>query len=313
MIEFDGVSYTYQRESQRKRAKKSHRRAKGEPAPTQPQAADWGNDPNEIWALRDISFTLEDGEFFGIAGHTGSGKSTLIQHMNGLLAPTEGRVLVNGSPIAGPDAAARAGLGMVFQYPEHQLFAATVYEDVAFGPRNLGCNAQECQARYEQAMELADLDAEALHDANPFELSGGQQRRVAFAGVLAMQPTMLVLDEPVAGLDPKAREDFLQFIWRLHHDQGMTVVVVSHDMNDLARFCTRVLLLNQGRMHALGTPAEVFADGTDLKGIGLEQPAAQRLGAALSQRGVCLRRPEGLFTIDSLVGSIVEAWNGAQS
>ncbi len=304
MIEFENVSYTYQHASVRKRAKKSK----------QPQqSADWGNDPNEVWALRNVSFKLDDGEFFGIAGHTGSGKSTLIQHMNGLLKPTEGTVYVNGKPATNPDTAARAGLGMVFQYPERQLFAATVYEDVIFGPRNLGCSSQEAQLRYQQAMELVDLDAESLRDANPFELSGGQQRRVAFAGVLAMEPTMLVLDEPVAGLDPKSREDFLQFIWRLHREQGMTVVMVSHAMNDLARFCTKVLLLNQGRVHSLGTPAEVFADGAELKSIGLEQPTAQKLGNALTSRGVVLNQPEGLFTPQTLTSAVVEAWKGANA
>lgn len=311
MIEFEGVSYTYQHESSRKRAKKAKRAEKGERESR--EMADWGNDPNEVWALRDVSFTLGDGEFFGIAGHTGSGKSTLIQHMNGLLVPTRGRVLVNGSPVSSPDAAARAGLGMVFQYPERQLFAATVFDDVVFGPRNLGCGAQECEGRYGRAMGLTGLDAQALREANPFELSGGQQRRVAFAGVLAMEPSMLVLDEPVAGLDPKAREDFLQFIWSLHRDQGLTVVMVSHDMNDLARFCTRVLLLNQGRMHALGTPAEVFADGDDLKSIGLEQPAAQRLGNALTARGVELEQPQGLFTLESLTAAVARAWNGGRA
>ena len=266
--------------------------------------ADWGNSPDAMWALRKVSFKLHEGEFFGVAGHTGSGKSTLIQHMNGLKIPTEGRVLVGGQPVAGPDAAARAGVGMVFQYPEHQLFAATVFEDVAFGPRNMGCGAEEIEERYARAMRRVDLDAEALRESSPFELSGGQQRRVAFAGVLAMEPTMLVLDEPVAGLDPKAREDFLQLIWRLHHEQGITVVMVSHDMDDLARFCSHILVLNQGKVHALGTPAEVFADGAELKSIGLGQPAAERLGNALIDSGVALRRPEGLFTLDTLVDAI---------
>lgn len=302
LIEFQHVGFTYQHTPKRKRGRKQV---------TQTQS-DWGNSPDALWALWDISFQLHEGEFFGVAGHTGSGKSTLIQHMNGLIKPTEGVVLVHGEPVTGPDAAARAGVGMVFQYPEHQLFAATVYEDVTFGPRNLGCDAEEMEERYERAMRSVDLDAQTLRDVSPFELSGGQQRRVAFAGVLAMNPTTLVLDEPVAGLDPKSREDLLQLIWHLHCDQGLTVVMVSHDMNDLARFRSRVLVLNQGDLHALGTPAEVFANGPALKAIGLGQPAAQRMGDALVAGGVPLQQPEGLFTSSSLAKSVAGAWKRAQ-
>ena len=300
LIEFQDVGFTYQHASTRKRARK---RKKAE------VQSDWGNSPDATWALRNVSFQLHEGEFFGVAGHTGSGKSTLIQHMNGLKNPAEGRVIVGGQPVAGPDAAARAGVGMVFQYPEHQLFAATVFEDVTFGPRNLGCTAEQMEERYLRAMSRVDLDAEALRECSPFELSGGQQRRVAFAGVLAMEPSTLVLDEPVAGLDPKAREDFLQLIWRLHQEQGLTVVMVSHDMDDLARFCSRILVLNQGTLHALGTPAEVFTDGAELKSIGLGQPAAQRLGDRLVASGVPLRRPKGLFTLESLVDALAEAYH----
>ncbi len=303
LVEFCDVGFTYQHAATRKRARK---RKKVE------TRADWGNSPDAMWALRNVSFQLHEGEFFGIAGHTGSGKSTLIQHVNGLLAPAEGRVLVNGQPVAGPDAAARSGVGMVFQYPEHQLFAATVFEDVTFGPRNLGCNDEQMQQRYERAMRRVDLDAGALRDANPFELSGGQQRRVAFAGVLAMEPTMLVLDEPVAGLDPKAREDFLRLIWRLHQEQGLTVVMVSHNMDDLARLCSRVLVLNQGKVHALGTPADVFADGVELKSIGLGQPAAQRMASALQDVGIAIGQPDGLFALGTLADAIAVAWKQAR-
>lgn len=301
MIEYKQVSFTYQHKS-------FHKRAKDKKSKLTPTQMAWGRGPDSLWALQDISFSLDEGEFFGIAGHTGSGKSTLIQLMNGLLAPTQGQVLVDGDPVSGPDEAARAGVGMVFQYPEHQLFAATVYEDVTFGPRNLGCSSEEAHERYERAMSRVDLDADGLRDVSPFNLSGGQQRRVAFAGVMAMEPTMLVLDEPVAGLDPQAREDFLQMIWRLHVDQGLTVVMVSHAMDDLARFCTRVLLLNCGRLHAIGTPEEVFEDGESLKSIGLDQPAAQRLAQKLMDDGIGIAQPEGLFTIDSLVGELSDAW-----
>ncbi|MBO4365005.1 MAG: energy-coupling factor transporter ATPase [Eggerthellaceae bacterium] len=303
LIEFQDVGFTYHHASARKRARKRGK---------QESKADWGNSPDAMWALRNVSFALHEGEFFGIAGHTGSGKSTLIQHMNGLLGPTEGRVLVGGRPVAGPDVAAREGVGMVFQYPEHQLFAATVYEDVTFGPRNLGCSIEEMQQRYERAMNRVDLDAEALRDASPFDLSGGQQRRVAFAGVLAMEPTTLVLDEPTAGLDPQAHEDFLQLIWRLHRQLGITVVMVSHNMDDLARYCSRILVLNQGTMHALGTPVDVFSDGVQLKSIGLGQPAAQRLGSSLVAEGIPIQQPEGLFTLETLVDAISVAWKPVQ-
>ena len=301
MIEFDNVGFTYQHAADIKRAKR-RKRVAAEPR------ADWGNRPDEVWALRNISFTLDKGEFLGIAGHTGSGKSTLIQHINGLLTPTEGRVLIDGEPVGNPETAAKSGIGMVFQYPEHQLFAASVYEDVVFGPRNLGCSADEAEERYRKAMDRVDLNADALRDASPFGLSGGQQRRVAFAGVLAMEPTVLVLDEPVAGLDPKSREDFLQFIARLHREQGLTVVMVSHAMDDLARLCTRVLMLNQGRMHALGTPAEVFADGDQMKAIGLGQPAAQRVGSKLMAKGIDLQQPDGLFTLETLTSAVAQVW-----
>ena len=213
----------------------------------------WGTAPDAVWALRGIDFTLEDGEFFGIAGHTGSGKSTLIQHMNGLVHPTCGRVLVGGQDLADKKAAQalRGRIGIVFQYPEYQLFAATVYDDVAFGPRNLGLDAQEVDRRVRRALESVRLDFDALQAKSPFELSGGQQRRVAFAGVLAMNPKVLVLDEPVAGLDPQARAEFLQLIAELHA-QGITVVMVSHTMDDLALLCDRILVLKEGEQFPVG-------------------------------------------------------------
>lgn len=273
---------------------KKHFWSKGmrsESASTQDKPA-WGNDPNNEYALTGVSFTLNEGEFLGICGHTGSGKSTLIQHMNGLLSPTCGRVLLDGADLADKKTqkTCRGAVGVVFQYPEHQLFAQTVYDDVAFGPRNLGLSEDEVDARVHEALENVSLDFDTLSQKSPFELSGGQQRRVAFAGVLAMQPHILVLDEPAAGLDPKARTSFLGLIEDLHA-QGLTVVMVSHSMEDLARLADQLLVLNQGQVFAQGTPAEVFADDGGLRSIGLDVPAAQRTANALRKRGITLPRP----------------------
>lgn len=253
-----------------------------------------------LWALNDISFAIEDGEFLAIAGHTGSGKSTLVLHLNGVISPTEGRVLWNGQDLADKKVAnlARGDIGIVFQYPEHQLFAASVYEDVAFGPRNLGLAADEVEARVKAALELVELDYESFKDRSPFELSGGQQRRVAFAGVLAMKPTTLVLDEPVAGLDPASRNDFLDFIDRLHKKHGITLVMVSHNMNDIARLADRMIVLDQGEIALSGTPEEVFSHAIELREIGLGVPHAQRMANELRELGVPLE--EGLYSPELL-------------
>lgn len=306
MIEIDDVSYSYENPSAKKNKRSPHKQQAGK--------ADWGVDPHARWALRHVSLTVQDGEFFGIAGHTGSGKSTLIQHMNGLIQPHEGQVRVDGVDISSKEAAARAreNVGVVFQYPENQLFAATVFDDVAFGPRNQGLSGDELEQRYGWAMGLVDLDAEALREASPFELSGGQQRRVAFAGVLAMNPRTLILDEPVAGLDPRSREDFLGLIERLHSEQGLTIVMVSHSMDDLARFCDRVALLNQGQLAVLGTPDEVFADGAALKSIGLGLPAAPHLAAQLRERGIDIPQSQHLYTLDSLSDAIAELYRARE-
>ena len=275
VLQFQDVSFTYQPTPKRKNARNTFS------APDTP--ADWGNDPTEYWALQGVSFALERGEFFGIAGHTGSGKSTLIQLANGLLQPASGTVLVNGRDLSEKRAAvdARRDVGLVFQYPEHQLFAATVFDDVAFGPRNLGLSADEVERRVHEALAMVHLDIDELRETSPFALSGGQQRRVAFAGVLAMQPTTLVLDEPTAGLDPQGRHALLALIEELHERQGMTIVLVSHDMNDLARLCDRVLVLNQGTVFATGTPAEVFSDEERLRSVGLGVPDALHLANLL--------------------------------
>lgn len=299
MIEFKQVYYSYDAHA-----------AEKEQTPQATQA-DWGNAPESVWALEDVSFTLQDGELFGIAGHTGSGKSTLVQHMNGLLNPTHGQVLVDGLDIANKQAAAevRGRVGLVFQYPEHQLFAASVFEDVAFGPRNMGVAESELESVVRDALALVDLDYDVVGKMSPFELSGGQQRRVALAGVLAMQPSTLILDEPAAGLDPAARRELLALVQRLHKENGNTIVLISHNMDDLAALCDHVLVLNKGCVHALGSPTEVFSDAIAMKDIGLDVPAAQRVAAALAEQGIVLQRPSvGLFTPESLVQAIVQRY-----
>lgn len=266
----------------------------------------WGNDPSSPWALRDVSLTVRRGEFLGLAGHTGSGKSTLVQHLNGLIRPQEGSICALGLDLSNKkDAAAvKAKVGVVFQYPERQLFAETVAQDVAFGPHNLGLPQDEVDRRVESSLSRVGLDLSTVGDKSPFELSGGQQRRVAFAGVLAMEPEVLVLDEPMAGLDPAAHRDFLELIDRLHRD-GLTVVMVSHSMDDLANCCDRIVVMNEGAVFAEGTPAQVFAHADELKSIGLGVPAAQRMALALAEAGVPLRF-DGLYTVESLADELVD-------
>lgn len=259
------------------------------------------------YALRNVSFELHDGDFLAIAGHTGSGKSTLVQHLNGLANPTEGRVLWNGKDLADKKVAtqARGDIGVVFQYPEHQLFAASVAEDVAFGPRNLGLNADEVDTRVREALDIVHLDYDELAERSPFELSGGQQRRVAFAGVLAMRPTTLVFDEPVAGLDPASRADFLSLIEDLHVKRGLTVVMVSHNMNDIARLADHLLVMHEGEVAFYGTPEDIFTHhGTELREIGLGIPHAQRLANELRDLGFDL--PNVLYSPESLADKLVE-------
>lgn len=315
-IAFEGVSYAYaDPERQKKRARRQRRRREAgvieEPPSLEKGAPAWGGTADAVWALADIDFTLADGEFLGVAGHTGSGKSTLVQHMNGLVHPTRGRVLFDGQDLADKRVAqkCRGKVGLVFQYPEHQLFAATVREDVAFGPRNLGLSTEEVERRVRAALEDVHLDPEEVGGKSPFELSGGQQRRVAFAGVLAMEPRVLVLDEPVAGLDPVAREEFLSLIAELH-GAGRAVVMVSHSMDDLARLADRVLVLNEGRLFFLGTPTEVFARGEELRAIGLDVPAAQKLAAELRKEGFDL--PRDLYGLESLADDLARALTGGE-
>lgn len=266
------------------------------------------------YALRNVSFTLNDGEFLAIAGHTGSGKSTLVQHLNGLANPTEGRVLWNGKDLADRKNAncARGDIGVVFQYPEHQLFAETVYEDVAFGPRNMGLPEDEVDTRIREALADVHLDFDTLSKRSPFELSGGQQRRVAFAGVLAMRPTTLVLDEPVAGLDPASRTDFLDLIKQLHEQRDLTVVMVSHNMNDIALLADRMLVMHEGEVAFLGTPEEIFTEhAVELREIGLGIPHAQTLANQLRAEGMPL--PEKLYLPESLADEIARVLGGSEA
>ena len=302
VIELSHVSYSYSLSARERR--RWHKRSAVEG--TSSKQALWGNDPSSPWALRDVSLTVHRGEFLGLAGHTGSGKSTLVQHLNGLIRPQEGSVRALGLNLSSKkDAAAvKAKVGVVFQYPERQLFAETVAQDVAFGPHNLGLPQDEVVRRVESSLARVGLDLAAVGDKSPFELSGGQQRRVAFAGVLAMEPEVLVLDEPMAGLDPAARRDFLELIDRLHRE-GLTVVMVSHSMDDLANCCDRIVVMNEGAVFAEGTPAQVFAHADELKSIGLGVPAAQRMALALAEAGVPLRCA-GLYTVESLADELAD-------
>lgn len=302
VIEISHLSHSYSLSARERR--RWHKRSVT--AGKSSKQALWGNDPSSPWALRDVSLTVRRGEFLGLAGHTGSGKSTLVQHLNGLIRPQEGFVRALGLDLSNKkDAAAvKAKVGVVFQYPERQLFAETVTQDVAFGPHNLGLPQDEVDRRVESSLSRVGLDLSTVGDKSPFELSDGQQRRVAFAGVLAMEPEVLVLDEPMAGLDPAARRDFLELIDRLHRD-GLTVVMVSHSMDDLANCCDRIVVMNEGAVFAEGTPAQVFAHADELKSIGLGVPAAQRMALALAEAGVPLRC-DGLYTVESLADELVD-------
>ncbi|MGE5591009.1 MAG: energy-coupling factor transporter ATPase [Bacillota bacterium] len=248
--------------------------------------------PLEARALDQVSLEIRDGEFLGLIGSTGSGKSTLIQHLNGLLRPTSGRVLVEDVEITptskGSLKDVRRSVGLVFQYPEHQLFEETVRKDVGFGPRNLGLGPDEVEERVREAVAMVGLPDDVL-DRSPFELSGGQVRRVAIAGVLAMRPKVLILDEPTAGLDPRGREEILGQVRRLHRDYGLTVVLVSHSMEDVARLAQRLVVLHGGRVALEGTPREVFAHADELTRLGLGVPQVTSLLQALRQRGLPLR------------------------
>lgn len=243
--------------------------------------------PNETRALEDVSFQLKTGEFAAVIGHTGSGKSTLMQQLNGLLRPDSGKITVGEVCITDPSTKmteVRRKVGLVFQYPEYQLFEETVAKDVAFGPKQVGMTGEELDRVVEESIRLIGLDYEEVKERSPFELSGGQKRRVAIAGVLAMKPEILILDEPTAGLDPSAHRDVLELIRRIHRKERMTILLVSHNMGDIAELADRVLVMNRGKLVMNGTPAEVFSRGEPLWEMGLGLPPATEFMERLKER-----------------------------
>lgn len=296
LLTFKDVSFTYLSKRALKHAMKAPKQAN-----TQENASlvVWGNQPGEIWALQNINLTVHVGDFLGIAGHTGSGKSTLLQLANGILQPTTGKVLIGKLDLSLKKNAREAHqrIGLVFQYPERQLFAATVFDDVAFGPRNLGLTEDAVKARVYHALQLMQFDVLKIEKRNPFGLSGGQQRRVAIAGILAMDPEILVLDEPTAGLDPQAHDSLLALITNLHKEQGKTVIMVSHNMDDLAYHCNRIIILNQGKVFTQGTPCQIFDHANDLISRGLSIPRTLQLAKALGIEVVALSQKGALHSI----------------
>ena len=260
--------------------------------------------PFETRALDGVSLSIADGEFVGVIGHTGSGKSTLVQHLNALLKPTLGSVYVNGLNLNDKDTNlrdVRRAVGLVFQYPEYQLFEETVRKDIAFGPNNLGLDAADVEARVREAAQIVGL-SEDLLDRSPFDLSGGQKRRVAIAGVLAMRPNVLVLDEPTAGLDPRGRREMLALVRDYHARGGVTVIMVSHSMDDVARMCSRIIVMNHGKVAFDAPPAQVFAHGDELAAMGLGIPACAQLANRLREKGFEI--PSGMFEMEKLAGAI---------
>lgn len=245
----------------------------------------------QVYAVKNVSLRVEAGELLGVIGHTGSGKSTLIQHFNGLLKPSGGEVLLDGENIfrdKQTTRAARFRVGMCFQYPEYQLFEETVFKDIAFGPRNMGLSDDEIERRVFRAAQFVGL-SEALLRKSPFDLSGGEKRRAAIAGVMAMEPEILVLDEPTAGLDPKGRDTILNLIADYRRETGSTVILVSHSMDDVARLATKALVMNRGEAAMYGTVDEVFSQGEKLVSMGLDVPAVTRIFLSLHDRGVPVR------------------------
>lgn len=243
--------------------------------------------PDETVAISDVSFDVADGEILGVIGHTGSGKSTLLQHLNGLIKPTSGEIYIDGQCITDGKVKMtdiRRKVGLVFQYPEYQLFEETVRLDVAFGPKNLGMDEEEREKRVRQAVELVGLDYDEIKDMSPFELSGGMKRRVAIAGVIAMDPKILILDEPTAGLDPSAHRDILAMVRRIHDEMGIILIFVSHNMADIASLSDKVIVMNEGNIALSGTPAEVFSQGEKLAEMGLGLPPAKEIADLIKSK-----------------------------
>ena len=265
--------------------------------------------PFERQALNDVSLTIEKGEILAIIGHTGSGKSTLVQHLNGLIKPLRGKVAIDGIDISsrGNDAKqARQQVGMVFQYPEHQIFAETVYEDIAFGPRNRGFSAEEVDKQVHEAMAFVGLDFETFAQRSPFQLSGGQMRRVAIAGVVAMNPDYLVLDEPSAGLDPRSRNAVFKEIMALHKERGIAIVLVTHSMEEAAKYANRMLVINKGKVLFDGKPTDIFSQHKEeLVEVGMDEPQIYKLSALLRDKGLAIDK--GITDAADLVKSIKKA------
>ena len=271
--------------------------------------------PFELAALSDVSFTINSGEFIGLIGHTGSGKSTLIQTLNALLTPSEGEVLFNGVNIFDPEQKAnrrmiRQKVGLVFQYPENQLFEMTVYKDVAFGPSNMKLSDEEIRERVEWAMDLVGLE-KRYYEKSPFDMSGGQKRRVALAGVLAMRPEVLILDEPAAGLDPQGRDELFERIASLRDKTGMAIILVSHSMDDVAQYVDRILVMDHGKLRYDDTPAAVFRHRKELEEMGLAVPEISVLGDLLRERGFEI--PDDVIRIEDMEKSLVDLFGKGEA
>ena len=262
--------------------------------------------PFEKTAVKDVNIEIEEGELVGIIGHTGSGKSTLIQHLNGLIKPTSGKIFIDGVDIHDKDIKlrdVRFKVGLVFQYPEYQIFEETVYKDIAFGPTNMGLDEGEIDKRVRETAKLVGID-DSLLNKSPFELSGGQKRRVAIAGVMAMRPKVLILDEPTAGLDPRGREMILGQIKHYHEETGSTVLLVSHSMEDVARFAQKILVMNKGEVFCYDTPPAVFARADEIAAIGLSVPQITKVFSMLRSRGIDIRGD--VYTIECAMKTINE-------
>lgn len=269
-----------------------------------------GSSPFTNDAVSDVSLSIEKGEIVGIIGHTGSGKSTLVQHLNGLLKPTDGTILFENEDIwANPKEIRkiRSKVGLVFQYPEYQLFEDTVFKDISFGPRNMGKSEEEINATVLEICGIVGIKSEYF-DKSPFDLSGGEKRRVAIAGVLAMKPQVIVFDEPTAGLDPKGREDVMEIISEYRKATGATVVIISHSMEDMAQLCDRILVMNKGKVFKFGTVAEVFSNDTELREIGLNVPIVTRVLLKLKEMGVDINT--NIFTTEKAVEEIIKLKEG---
>lgn len=267
--------------------------------------------PFEHCALNQVNFHVERGEFLGVIGHTGSGKSTLIQHLNGLLKPTSGQILFDGQDLWGSKEfvrKTRSRVGLVFQYPEYQLFEETVYKDIAFGPKNMGLSEEEIRRRVNEAAGFVGVSAQTL-EKSPFDLSGGQKRRVAIAGVIAMEPEVLILDEPTAGLDPRGSEEILENLRVFRRETGAAIVMVSHSMEDVARNAQRIVVMNDSQVAMEGTPQEIFARAEDLISMGLDVPQITQVFLRLRQLGLPV--DTSVYTVEQAKAQLMEMWGGA--